>query len=284
MKKILTITLVSSVLFLVTTAKTLAKSVEKEIKETGVLKVGVRNDSPLFGYGKASIGYCADFAQELAKTLTEDLGRPVRVDLVNSTTQTRWDLVKDGKVHFECGPNSITQAREKEYNIKFSDPFFITATQIFIKAATTEEDVKTGTIGLISETTNEADMREIYDKQQIDNSYQRRGHGIADVQLGDITGFASDGILLIGTALAMQINPDSYIFVTPYKDGQPFCAQYGMILPGDADNQAWRDRLNAFIKTKGKGAEAWNNWFGNLLPYIDEVFAACPVVENDSQQ
>ena len=66
-----------------------ASIVEQEIEKTGVLKVGIREDSPLFGFGSEKAGYCADFANSLAENLSQKLGKTIKAELVKSTTQNR---------------------------------------------------------------------------------------------------------------------------------------------------------------------------------------------------
>ncbi len=252
-----------------------AESIEQEIQSTGLLKVGVREDSPLFGFGGNKNGYCADFAQKLATNLSQKLNKTIQVELVKSTTQNRWDLVNRGSVHFECGPNTISRERERQFGIKFSEPFFVTATQIFVRADIAEETLRKGTIGIVGGTTNELDIRQIYPRVQINNSFERRSHGITAVQLGEITGFASDGILIAGTASLLEINQRKYSMITPLRNNRPFCAAYGMILPDKEENSQWRDTIDSLITSREQGEPIWNKWFTNALPYIGEVLNAC---------
>ncbi|MGK7949938.1 MAG: transporter substrate-binding domain-containing protein [Xenococcaceae cyanobacterium] len=252
-----------------------ASTVEQEIKKTGILKVGIRDDSPLFGFGREKTGYCNDFANSLAENLSQKLGKTIKIEIVKSTTQNRWDLVKDGTVHLECGPNTITVEREQEYGIKFSKPFFVTATQVFVRVEATEESLQTGTIGIIKGTTNEQQFRLVYPDERIDDSFERRSQGIAAVQLEEIDGFASDGILLEGTALALDINPEKYTLVTPLVGNRPLCAAYGMILPEGAKNSQWHNTVNSWIAKSGQGDKIWENWFKELLPYVGEVLDDC---------
>ena len=252
-----------------------AKPALETIEETGVLTVGVRDDSPLFGYGDDNSGYCKDFADNLAGVLTENLGKTIQVKLVTSTTQNRWDLVKDGTVQLECGPNTITAEREQEYGIKFSQPFFVTASQIFVKSDITEEDVKTGTIGTINGTTNAMEIQQVYPDSQTNDTYTNREQGIEAVQSGEITGFASDGILLVGTATVLQLDLNSFALATPVVNERPFCAAYGMILPGGEENTEWVNTVDALVDQKGEGGQIWARWFKELSPYIDQVINSC---------
>ncbi len=252
-----------------------ARTVEQEIQKTGVLKVGIREDSPLFGFSSQKVGYCKDFANSLAENLSQKLNRNIRLRLVKSTTQNRWSLVKDGTVHLECGPNTITAQREKDYQIKFSQPFFVTATQVFVKVGVTEEVLKNGTIGIISGTTNAQEIKGVYPTEQINDSFDRRSHGITAVQLEEINGFASDGILLMGTASALEINPQKYTLVTPLINDRPLCAAYGMILPDGEENSQWHNTVNSWIAKSGQGEKVWEKWFKDFFPYMKLVMNAC---------
>ncbi len=260
-----------------------ARTVEQEIKETGVLKVGIREDSPLFGFGSDKVGYCTDFANSLAENLSQKLGKTIKVDLVKSTTQNRWELVQDGTVHLECGPNTIVLEREQEYGIKFSRPFFVTATQVFVSTDTTEESLKTGTIGIIQGTTNEQEFRLIYPDEQIKDSFESRSEGINAVQDQKIEGFASDGILLAGTASVLEIDPEKYTLATPLFNNRPLCAAYGMILPEGQKNSQWHDTVNSWIAKSVQGAKVWETWFNNLLPYVGLVLEACQTSQPNSE-
>ena len=252
-----------------------ARTVEQEIEKTGVLKVGIREDSPLFGFGSEKAGYCADFANSLAENLSQKLDKTINTELVKSTTQSRWDLVKDGTVHLECGPNSVVPEKEQEYGIKFSLPFFVTATQVFTRIDATEESLKSGTIGIIEGTTNEQEIRLLYPDEQVNDSFKSRSQGINAVQLQKIQGFASDGILLEGTASLLEVNPNKYTVVTPLIGNIPLCSVYGMILPGGENNSQWHDTVNSWLAKSDRTAEIWKTWFNDFLPYIEKVMEAC---------
>lgn len=260
----------------------LGKSVEEIISETGTLKVGVRQDAPLFGFGDQPTGYCVDFAKTLTKRLTEKLNQPIRLKLIPSTTQTRWKLVRDQNVYLECGPNTINEKREAEHQIQFSRPFFVTATQVFTLLSTPEEMVHQGTIGVIKNTTNEQDIQQVYQSAKINNTFSNRTAGIQAVQDGNIDGFASDGILLMGTTLSLKISPSHYNLLTPRHNNRPFCAAYGMILPSGENNQSWREMVNTIIAKSGQGEPIWDEWFLPFFPYLSNVLQGCQdeVMEN----
>jgi polar amino acid transport system substrate-binding protein len=275
-KNLLNFTLISSTILLTAIPNlSLAQSAEENIRETGVLKVAVRQDSPLFGFGNDYEGYCADLAKQLAAKLSQDYGKTIQVMFVKSTTQTRWDLVTNGNVHLECGPNSISEEKEKELKISFSSPFFYTATQIFTRAGIEEQALIDGSMGVVGNTSNEAELKTVYTLDRLNNSYTSRSHGVVDVVLGELTGFASDGILLIGTAATLGVDLNKYAIVTPLVDGRPFCAGYGMILPGGEENKNWHSTVNNFVTANLQGSKVWDTWFADAVPYIGAVLEAC---------
>ena len=218
--------------------------IQETIIRRELIMVGVRGDSPWFGFrneGKWT-GYCIDIAYALAERLSANQLDPIRVRLVTSTTQSRWDLVTSGRVDLECGPNSISPEREAKHGISFSLPFFITATQILAKKGREEEDVKVGnaTVGVVRDTTNERDLKSAYPLEKIDNKYSSREQGVQALVDGEVSGFASDGTLLLGSAEIMNLDTEEdYSLITiNQENGRPFCASYGFILPGGEDNSS----------------------------------------------
>ena len=227
---------------------------------TEQLIVGIRGDSPWFdlldeddptGYS----GYCKDLAEGLAERLSANQLAPIRVRFITSTTQSRWDLVQSGTVHFECGPNTINAEREEDYGIKFSEPFFTTATQILLKEG---QDLNTGNgiVGVITNTTNESDIKVMNDqietdslKYKIQNTFTNRQQGMTALVEGEINGFASDGTLLLSSVeMTENMSWEDYRLITPQKqEGSPFCADYGIILPGGDGDERWRKIVNDFI-------------------------------------
>lgn len=258
-----------------------AEAILDEISSTGVLKIGVRDDALLFGVrnGKERQGYCVDLAEALAENLSGKLQRPVRVMFYSSTTQGRWELVNRGTVHLECGPNTITPLKKVQHGIEFSVPFFITATQVIVRQGTAESNLDNagnGEIGVIRGTTNEADIRQVYSGTQIDNRFSRRDQGLSAVFRREITGFASDGILLIGAAISRDLDINDYDVITPLREnGRPFCAAYGMILPAGSENEEWRNTVNYFVVNDRRRDRVWDDWFAAFSPYLGAVINAC---------
>ena len=283
MNKKLKIIIASSLAFLaaIFPQKISHAQTQETIIRRELIVVGVRGDSPWFGFrndGKWT-GYCIDIAYALAERLSANQLDPIRVRLVTSTTQSRWDLVTSGRVDLECGPNSISPEREAKHGISFSLPFFITATQILAKKGREEEDVKVGnaTVGVVRDTTNERDLKSAYPLEKIDNKYLSREQGVQALVDGEVSGFASDGTLLLGSAEIMNLDTEEdYSLITiNQENGRPFCASYGFILPGGEDNSSWQRYINDFLAHNKKAQRIRKKWLGNLSENSQRIYDAC---------
>ena len=281
----LKIIIASSLAFLATIfpAKISQAQTEETIIRRELIYVGVREDSYWFGSrndkGERE-GYCVDIAYALAERLSANQLDPIRVRLVTSTVQSRWDMVKSGQVDIECGPNSISTEREEKYGVNFSSPFFISATQILAQRGRQEEDVNAGKakVGVVRNTTNESDLKSSYPEEQIEDKFLSREQGIKALADGEVNGFASDGTLLLGIAEEMNLDMEKdYTFITiNQENGRPFCAGYGFILPGGEENSSWQRYINDFLANDRKAQRIQRKW---LLDGLSEnsqmLYDAC---------
>ncbi|MDY7004779.1 MAG: amino acid ABC transporter substrate-binding protein [Cyanobacteriota bacterium] len=259
-----------------------AQTEEKIIRKEQIV-VGVREDSYWFGSrndkGERE-GYCIDIAYALRERLSANQLEPIRVRFVTSTVQSRWDLVKNGTVDLECGPNTISAEREEIHGINFSAPFFITATQVLAQRGRIEEDVNAGNaiVGVVRNTTNESDLKSAYPEEQIEDKFLTREQGVKALVDGEVNGFASDGTLLLGVAWSLNLDLEKdYTFVTiNQEDGRPFCAGYGFILPGGEENSSWQSYINDFLANDRKAERIRQKW---LLEGLSEnsqmLYNAC---------
>jgi polar amino acid transport system substrate-binding protein len=248
-----------------------AVTVLQEIQQTGVLKVGIRKDSMLFGFedGRGNwTGYCASFANSLANSLSRQLNTSVSVKAVLSTIQTRESIVRNGLAHIECGPNTISREKEVERGIKYSSAFFITGTQFIVRAANVNANLSNGTLGVFQGATNLRAVTQVFPNTEI-QQFAERSQGVSAVRNGQITAFAGDSILLIGEAIRQEWDSKSFEIVP----NQPLsCDYYGMILP--VNDSQWENTVNSFIGSS-QGLQVWSNWFEGLRPYLKGTLDYC---------
>ncbi|MGT2749678.1 transporter substrate-binding domain-containing protein [Streptococcus orisasini] len=96
-----------------------AKEVQK-IQKSGVLKVGVKQDVPNFGYYSAETGKYEGMEIDVARKIAKSLG--VKLELVPVTTQTREPLMDNGQVDLVIATYTITPERQASYSI--SKPYY----------------------------------------------------------------------------------------------------------------------------------------------------------------
>lgn len=95
----------------------------QKIRDAGVLKVGVKEDVPKFGYfdpaKNAHEGLEIDLARRIAK---EIFGDENKVQFVGVNAKTRGPALDNGEVDLVIATFTITEERKKSWN--FSDPYF----------------------------------------------------------------------------------------------------------------------------------------------------------------
>lgn len=234
-----------------------SQTVLENIRETGVLKVAIREDAAPFGYVNSADnlqGFCLDFFALLEEKLEEQLPRnSMATRLLKSTVSNRFNLVEEGLSDIECGPNTIRELSSTE--VTFSRPFFDTRTQLLVArqldAADLDGDLANIKIGVIRDTTTEELVRERYPDASIVlfSGVTARTRGVQAVAQGKIAAMASDGILLRAEAAQQDLAVDSFTLIPAVSIDceNPVFARsdrYGMIIPQDAQ---WQDFVNSVI-------------------------------------
>jgi polar amino acid transport system substrate-binding protein len=260
-----TITIFCSILLPGLTA---AETVLDTIERTGLLRVAIREDAAPFGYldaGGNIRGYCLDFFALLRNRLSQTLNRDILIiRLLKSDASNRFQLVADGLVDLECGPNTIVS--DVPNQVKFSTSFFISGTQFLIQRdnrqrINLDSNLQDLTIGVIRNTTTEQYIRDRYPlaQQEKFQGAAARMRGVQALQQGRIDAFVSDGILLIAEVERQNLPLQNYILIPE----QPLtCDRYGMILP--ANEPQWRNLVNSVIESK-ESEQLLSRWLGYLI-------------------
>ncbi|MBL1230555.1 transporter substrate-binding domain-containing protein [Enterococcus sp. BWB1-3] len=104
-------------------AATSSGSAIDKIKDAGVIKVGIKEDVPNFGYMNPDTnkneGMEPDIARKIAKELT---GSEDNVEFVGVTAKTRGPLLDNGEVDMIIATFTITDERKETYN--FTTPYY----------------------------------------------------------------------------------------------------------------------------------------------------------------
>jgi polar amino acid transport system substrate-binding protein len=272
---ILALCVASAILFPI---KSSAETLLEKIYRTGLLEVAIREDAVPFGYRDASNnleGLCLDFIQLLREELKNKLSlKVISVKIYKSTLFNRFDLVENGTVDFECGPNTIRDDTDRA--IAFSRPFFITGTQFLVRRTggkninlSTLEDV---TIGILRDTTTSNLLRQKYPEATFREFQGATGRerGVQALARGNIDAFASDGILLLGEAIVLGLSLEEDYAIIPTNPLN--CEYYGLILP--ANDPGWKNFIDGVIITS-QNRDILRQWFAEIAPYFRETVAYC---------
>jgi ABC-type amino acid transport substrate-binding protein len=246
--------------------QTPADSRLKRIADSKTIKIGYRAAATPFSFfnqqAKEPAGYTIDLCRLAAEWIGKSLNTPLKVEWVEVTTQNRFDMVAQGKADMECGSSTMTLSRMKQ--VDFSSVTFVESTGIVMRTATgvtKAGDLNGQKIAVAAGTTNEAALAELVKQGKLKVTLvpvKDRDAGIAALEKGEVDGYASDKLLLVGArfqdAKALTMLPDDLSF-------EP----YGIALPrGD-----WALRLavnSALAEVYGSGLifTVFSRWFDQV--------------------
>jgi glutamate/aspartate transport system substrate-binding protein len=246
--------------------QTPADSRLKRIADSKTIKIGYRAAATPFSFfnqqAKEPAGYTIDLCRLAAEWIGKSLNTPLKIEWVEVTTQNRFDLVAQGKADMECGSSTMTLSRMKQ--VDFSSVTFVESTGIVMRNAAgvaKAGDLNGQKIAVAAGTTNEAALAELVKQGKLKITLvpvKDRDAGIAALEKGEVDGYASDKLLLVGArfqdAKALTMLPDDLSF-------EP----YGIVLPrGD-----WALRLavnSALAEVYGSGLifTVFSRWFDQI--------------------
>jgi ABC-type amino acid transport substrate-binding protein len=213
-------------------AQTPADSRLKRIADSKTIKIGYRAAATPFSFfnqqAKEPAGYTIDLCRLAAEWIGKSLNTPLKIEWVEVTTQNRFDMVAQGKADMECGSSTITLSRMKQ--VDFSSVTFVESTGIVVRTSagvTKAGDLNGQKIAVAANTTNEAALAELIKQGKLKATLvavKDRDAGIAALEKGEVDGYASDKLLLVGAqfkdASALTMLPDDLSF-EPYGIALP---------------------------------------------------------------
>lgn len=248
------------------------------IKQTGVITAGVRKDAIPFGYVNEQgqwVGYSLDILELIRQETEKQIGKPVKLQFIEVTPQTRFAKIQQKEIDIECGSTTFTWERDKQ--VDFTISYFASGTQLLVKNdsdLTTLESLAGKRIGVIPNTTNQKIIKEQQPAAQL-VIVKDRLEGLQKLETGEIDGFASDGIVLEG--LKKEASNPSMFKVVPEFPYQ--YEAYACVIP--EDESAWRNLVNyglvkymqGVVTDEPKAVAIYEKWFGDKgqTPYPRET-------------
>ena len=101
----------------------------QEIVDRGVLRVGVKQDLPNFGYRDPESNQYTGMEVEIAKKVAAELG--VDIEFTPVTAQTRSALLDNGQLDMVIATFTITEERKELYN--FTTPYYTDAVGFLVR-------------------------------------------------------------------------------------------------------------------------------------------------------
>jgi ABC-type amino acid transport substrate-binding protein len=177
----------------------------KTIDETGVVRLGHRENSPPFAFldaKKKPVGYSLDLCEVVVDEIAGEVGRDLRVEYRAVTPENRFDLLTSRAIDLECGSTTITTERRKI--VAFSPITFVTGTKLLVRRGSgirSLRDLDGKVVVLTRGTVHETAIPKLIERQKLtvkfvfgadhNDSFQMLAAGKADA-------FANDDVQLYG--------------------------------------------------------------------------------------
>ncbi len=251
-------------------ASLLAQGTLERVADRGEFRIGYRTDARPLSYeenGEAA-GYSVDFCRRIAAAVREHLSlADMRVTFVPLTTENRIDAVVNGDIDIECGTTTVTLGRQEL--VDFTLMTFVTGGTILSMAenrVATMADLAGRRVAVIGGTTSATALQAHLSDNLIDAQVVMvadRSEGMAQLASGDVDGFASDQIVLVGEAM-QAIATDSnlsYSFADELFSFEPYAM---MVQRNDADFRLVANRAIAQLFRGGQYAQLYQQWIGSV--------------------
>jgi ABC-type amino acid transport substrate-binding protein len=250
-------------------ASLLAQGTLERIADRGEFRIGYRTDArPLsFEENGEAAGYSVDFCRRIATAVRTHLGlSDMQVTFVALTTDNRIDAVVDGDVDIECGATTVTLGRQER--VDFTLMTFVTGGTVLSMAANrvgTLTDLSGRRVAVIENTTSAAALQAHLSDNLIDAEVvlvADRDEGMTQLEDGDVDGFASDQIVLLGEAMEAVASGSnlSYSFADELFSFEPYAM---MVQRNDADFRLVANRAIAQLYRGGQHAQLYQQWIGS---------------------
>ena len=252
----------------------------KTIKDAKTITLAYRTDALPMSFedaDKKPAGFVVDLCRAVVASIERQIGvAPLQVKWLPVTVGNRMTTVANGQADMECGATTVTLGRMKE--VGFSTLTFVDGTALLIRAAISGNSLSALTdkkIGVIAGTSNERALADALKAKLVNAQVvqvKSREEGLAQLEAGQIDGFANDLTLLMGLASKAK-DPKSLALLGDALSYEPLA----IVLPrGDWALKLAVDTALAQIYKSSVLPDTFNRWFGALgrpSPALEVMFA-----------
>lgn len=245
-KKLLTVLTASALTGLVALAPATALAQDdlpagvQAIKDAGVLKVGVKEDVPGFGYFSPDTNEHEGFEIDLARKIAEEItGSADNVEFTGVTAKTRGPLLDNGEVDMIIATFTITEERKETYN--FTEPYYTDEVGFLVKTADAYTDLASlagKNIGVSQTSTTQAKIEEEGAKDDL--SFNFSEYGTYPELKAALTANRIDAFAVDKSILAGYVDDQTEILEVGFAP-----QEYGVTTK--LDNKDLNDYLNALL-------------------------------------
>jgi len=241
-----------------------AQTLER-IRDSGVLKIGYREDAAPYSYENAigqPAGYTIALCQSVATDIADEVGlAELAVEYVPVGTGDRFSALQEGRIDLLCGATTATLARRAL--IDFSVPTFIDGAGVLLRADGPDSfaELAGESVGVRADTTTEEALRNTLRRQSMEATVvpvDSHEDGLARLEAGEITAYFADQAILIFLVSGSQAPDDLKV-----GEGQFTLEPYALGLQrGDDDFRLAVDASLSRLYRSGEVDRIFKNSFG----------------------
>jgi len=251
-----------------------------QVRESGVLKIGFREDAAPFSYKNAidqPAGYTVELCQGVATAIAADIGRAqLALQYVPVTASSRFDAVTSGQIDLLCGATTVTLTRRE--TMDFSLGTFIDGGGVLlpVDAPDSFANLAGKQVGVSAGTTTEAALARALERHGIAAEVMlvdSHEDGLAKLEAGEIAAYFGDQAILIFLA-AGSAAPEKL----KLGQGQFTLEPYALAMRrGDDDFRLAVDRALSNIYRSGEAGLIFKNNFGAKAVPSELLRALCVI-------
>jgi len=242
------------------------------IKESGVIRLGVREDAVPFSYRTDQggiAGYSVDLCVAVAQYIKLQLEMAeLHAELVTVTATDRFDAVVEGRIDLLCEATTATLSRREK--VDFSIPTYIDGASVLVRQDGPESftGLAGHKIGVLDGTTTEVSLQEALKQEKINAELvkvKNHDEGLDMLKGGKIDAYFADRTILqfmiFGDAEAKDFKlADRYFTYEPYALALPLGDIQYRIAVDRALSRVYRSKtIDKIFETNflgGKASEA----------------------------
>lgn len=240
----------------------------KSIQQRKAIRIGFAPDAYPMSF-LADNSEAQGYSIDLCRRIAEDAGKAVgvdalRIEYVPVTLEERFDAVASGKIDIECATSTITLSRLEK--VDFTSMSFVDGGSLLVKKGSAIRNVAglvDETVAVIPGTTSDKALRAALAKTYVNAkviTVKDHAEGLAAVESGKATAYASDRVLLVGLLVKSQ-HPGGF----ELAPGQFSYEPYGFVVRrGDTDFRLLANRTLARLYRSEEIVRIFDKWFGKL--------------------